>query len=69
MTLPAHMQRVVEEKAELDERLAKLGAFLDGGNSNTLPAHDRELLNAQRRVMREYSDILDLRLGAAQPAD
>lgn len=57
-----HQQRVVEEKAALDEKLAKLLAFFDGDVYAALPTEDRLLLIAQHTHMRAYSDTLGTRI-------
>lgn len=53
---------VVEEKAALDDRIVKLGVFIAGGGYQALNSADRALLDAQYRVMNEYSKILGNRL-------
>ena len=65
--MQAHQQRVVDEKSELDGRLTKLLAFIDGGQGTTfksLNEPERERLCRQGAVMREYSDILADRIAA-----
>ncbi len=60
-----HEERVVVEKRELDEKIAKLKAFcFDPGNVvfRVLPFEDQRLLEAQFAVMRKYSDILGKRV-------
>lgn len=53
MTFLPHQQRVVEERQELEERLAKLRQFLSAEICLSLP-----LLARQERAMTEYSEIL-----------
>lgn len=60
--LPPHILRLAGEKAELDDRLTKLGVFLDGKLFKTLPDHEQMALWEQHNVMREYSAILATRL-------
>ena len=60
--LPPHQQRVLAEKAELDERRAKLAAFTNGPIFGDLPEPERLHLNEQQRVMAEYSSILGARI-------
>jgi hypothetical protein len=60
-----HQQRVVDEKVELDTKIAGLSLFMErpiifGG----LPELERMRLFAQRRVMVEYSNILGERISA-----
>lgn len=60
--LPPHVQRVIGEKAQLDDRLAKLSAFLKTEDFKNLPAKNRELLTTQCGAMAEYSGLLKQRL-------
>lgn len=62
--LPAHEQRVVIEKAELDERLSKLSAFFGTPIFTGLDEEERERLAAQARAMGDYSRILGDRIAA-----
>lgn len=57
-----HQQRVVDEKAELDDKLAKLKAFKESDLFNSLEIEDRVLLIVQCTYMREYSKILGKRI-------
>lgn len=66
--LQPHQQRVVDERAELDERLAKLSAFIDGATFRTLDADEQNRLEQQAAVMATYSDILTERIAAFMPA-
>ena len=67
-----HQQRVIAEKAELDDRLRKLNVFITSlnvlVNSNRsfvrLPVDEQERLYRQQSCMREYSDILGERIAA-----
>ena len=59
---PEYQQRVIDEKAELDERLAKLKVFLTSKTFNLLPFHDRELLEYQSEVMEQLSLVLGKRI-------
>jgi hypothetical protein len=62
--LQPHQQRVVAEKAELDERLAKLRGFLTGDVIKTLGEAEQMRLTTQASCMQEYSDILAERIAA-----
>lgn len=62
--LPPHQQRVIGEKAVLDDKVQKLGAFLAGSVIEGLPADERDRLAEQHRVMVAYSDILAQRVAA-----
>ena len=60
-----HQQRVVTEKAELDEKALALSTFI--GSSpifETLPAAEQERLKEQNDVMWQYSTILAERIAA-----
>lgn len=57
-------QRVVQEKAELDEKLERLCLFCYGRTFESLPLMERERLNQQRHLMVSYSAILGARIAA-----
>lgn len=57
---PSHQDRVRAERAELNEKIVKLGTEVWA----TLPVAERERLRRQRTAMREYLDILDERIAA-----
>lgn len=61
--LPAHQLRVLEEHAQLSERLSKLMMFLGTPIFATLPQEDKQLLAAQSGAMSAYLGILNLRIG------
>jgi hypothetical protein len=63
-----HQERVVQEKKELDEKLAKLDAFGRTDFYKTLPDDEQGRLNRQHSFMEEYSRILGERI-AAFPAE
>lgn len=60
--VPEYQARVIAEKAELDERISKLGAFLDGEVFKTLDIEDRALMMAQLTAMHAYSYTLGGRI-------
>lgn len=62
--LQPHQQRVVEEKAELDDKIEKLTAFIAGGLFKTLPSDECSRLTRQRVAMLDYSRILGARIEA-----
>lgn len=64
MNLQPHQQRVVAEKTELDEKLAKLLAFFQGGIFASLPEAERSRLRNQARFMDGYSAVLGERIEA-----
>lgn len=56
-------QRVIDEKKELDERLAKLSLFINKGDQySKLPVRERTLLVRQESAMETYSRILQQRI-------
>ena len=57
-----YQQRVITEKKDLDSKIERLAAFMDGEMFNSLPNDDRSDLTAQRGAMQEYSDILASRI-------
>jgi hypothetical protein len=59
-----YQQRVVQEKANLDEKIAKLNAFLgqDGFPARVPDEAERSRLTSQFSVMSEYSRILGERI-------
>ena len=59
-----HQERVIKEKEELDERLAKLNEFGNGDIFPTLPAEERERLERQSKIMDQYSIVLGERIAA-----
>ena len=56
-------ERVRDEKAQLDDKIVKLAAFVNTSACLTLPFEDRSLLAAQLAVMQEYTEILTKRIG------
>lgn len=58
-------ERVIEEKAQLDDRLKKLISFQETDAFSSLPTEQIKWLNRQRMVMELYSDILAERLALA----
>lgn len=64
----AHVQRMLDEEAQLAERLEKLQAFVVSPKFAQLPPIDQELLAAQLFVMQSYASILNTRLRLATTA-
>lgn len=62
-TIPVWQQRVIDEKRELDKRLAKLRSFLYDPD-NGRPSEDRKLLLMQEQAMADYSSVLAMRISA-----
>jgi hypothetical protein len=63
-SLQPHQQRVVDERAELDARADRLGAFIEGPVFDTLPEDERTRLSRQHGLMRDLSDVLSDRIAA-----
>lgn len=59
-----HQQRVVDEKAELDAKREKLGAFKNTDLFAGLPWQEQERLNTQAHIMTMYSAVLGERIAA-----
>lgn len=57
-----HQQRVIDEKAELDEKIEKLRKFTLTDIFKDLGSHDKILLSDQLYSMSQYSDILEERI-------
>jgi len=55
-------ERLVEEKAQLNEKIEKLEAFVASENFSKIEAVQMSLLNAQLFAMKTYSQILVERL-------
>jgi hypothetical protein len=64
MELQPHQQRVVTEKAELDEKLAKLLAFFQTPIFAGLSEAEQTRLRNQARFMDGYSAVLGERIAA-----
>lgn len=57
-----YQERVVAEKAELDERINKLCEFLASNMFNKMPMKERNLLIQQHQAMLVYSFVLRERI-------
>jgi hypothetical protein len=60
----AILQRVIDEKDELDSKLSFLSAFALTATFGTIPHEERSRLNRQHAVMTTYSQILGERIDA-----
>lgn len=58
----AYQDRVIEEKSQLDEKIAKLRVFIGGKTYLDLDGNDQILLNRQLGIMEQYSEVLDDRI-------
>lgn len=69
-TLLPHQQRVVAEKAELDEKIGKLEAYINGPKFRIqCDAAERFRLRRQAIVMVKYSQVLGDRIDAFTPKE
>lgn len=59
-----HQQRVVDEKSELDAKITKLADFSNGSIFENLPLDERDRLQKQFSIMRQYSEVLGDRINA-----
>jgi hypothetical protein len=62
--VPPHQQRVLDEKAELDDRSTKLQAFFSNPIFSGLPADEQDRLQKQAIAMQAYSEVLGERIAA-----
>ncbi len=61
--LQPHQQRVVQEKAELDERITRLSQFINENSAfPTIGAFEQNLMKEQFSLMSELSYVLGLRI-------
>jgi hypothetical protein len=61
--MQAHEQRVIDEKAELDEKIAKLRVFINDNPAYLkLPAAQATLMHDQVSAMARYSEVLSQRI-------
>lgn len=67
--LQPHQQRVVTERAELDEKRAKLEAFIGSDTYFTLSGMEQNRLQRQHWAMTDYSNILSERIRAFHEAE
>lgn len=67
--LAPHQQRMVDEKADLDEKIEKLSNFFGTPVFGNLDAAEQQRLNAQGLAMTTYSVILDERIAAFATVD
>lgn len=63
-SLAPHQKRVIEERDELDEKIAKLGQFIYSQTRDELPEIEVLRLGMQLKVMNFYSEILGTRIVA-----
>lgn len=66
--LEPHQTSVVQEKAELDAKLAALRAFIKGDVYKTMDSQEQVRLSWQANHMDSYSSVLADRIAAFKPA-
>lgn len=59
-----YQQRVVDEKRDLDDKIAALDKFISGGFFQTVPSEEQARQRVQLDAMRVYSSILNMRINA-----
>ena len=59
-----YQERVKTEKAELDEKLTKLAAFVASEKFRDVPAAEQDRMRRQREIMWQYSEVLAERINA-----
>jgi dUTP pyrophosphatase len=62
--MEAYQQRVITERAELEEKIEKLTAFLKSPKIDEVSIEQRRLLMAQVMAMQQYSAVLGERIDA-----
>lgn len=62
--MQAFQERVVEEKTELDAKIAKLKEFIAGSIYPTLDVEEQTRLTLQLSYMEAYSEVLGQRIVA-----
>lgn len=62
--LHPYQMRVIDEKADLDDKLEKLSAFMSSTPYYNLAVQERDRLNAQAVHMSRYSKVLGERIAA-----
>ncbi len=60
--IPAYQQRVIDEKRELDERLARLTGFFATPIFAKLPFLEQDRMKRQAAYMSAYSSVLGERI-------
>ena len=57
-----HQCRMIEEKEQLDQRIARLAAFFDTETYQELPDYEKLLMQRQWQFMTGYSEVLGERI-------
>lgn len=63
--MEAYQERLVTERADLEEKLVKMNDFINGNEYRSLSDHAKNLLRQQRYYMNGYADVLRQRIEAA----
>ena len=61
------VDRLYEERTQLEGKIRRLGAFQKSEEYDALPVHDRNLLGDQYMAMTAYYDILNERIISLAP--
>ena len=64
VTYAPHQQRVVDERAELVDKITKLDSFVAGSMFSTLVREEQGRLSKQLEIMRDYATVLQARIDA-----
>lgn len=64
--IPPYMQRVIDEKRDLDAKIRNLEVFIVSESFQTVQEAERERMKMQLALMRAYSGILGDRIEAFQ---
>lgn len=64
--MSTHIDRMIVEKRELDEKRERLGDFKNTDQFCALPWQEQERMNTQAHLMTAYSAVLGARIEAAQ---
>ena len=59
-----YQQRVIEEKADIAEKVCKLERFIDESDDHAISQAEQQRLGIQLNVMRAYGLILQQRIDA-----
>ena len=60
--LPEWKTRVFEEREAIEYKIGRLESFLDSSSSESLDKKQLQLLRTQLEIMKDYSEILTIRM-------
>lgn len=63
---PMYINRMVIEKAELDDKISKLDKALEKDNKFNLSSSEIYMMKVQKKAMEKYSNILMVRITMAK---